>query len=65
MTIEALKAGFGCEGWHFYMVSKCAENASKCAENTSPVYLLYLETRKRFDRIENDFEVKKVMEWWI
>lgn len=58
MTIEALKAGFGCEGWHFYMVSKCAEN-------TSPVYLLYSETRKRFDRIENDFEVKKVMEWWI
>jgi hypothetical protein len=35
---------------------------SKCAENTSPVYLLCSETRKRLDRIENDFEVKKVME---
>jgi hypothetical protein len=44
------------------MVSKCAENASKCAENASPLYLLCSETRKRFDRIENDFEVKKVME---
>jgi hypothetical protein len=41
------------------MASKCAENTSKCAENAIPVYLLYSETRKRFDRIENDFDVKK------
>jgi hypothetical protein len=33
---------------------------SKCAENTSPVYLLYSETRKRFDRIKNDLMSKKL-----
>ena len=61
LTIEALKAGFSCEGWNFNI----ERSEVKLQVRYIHVYLQITKLEKKiFDRIENDLMSNKLPERW-